>query len=285
MSPEKTSGLEPVDLDNLEGRMLNAPQVDCLVTHSFGGGLYVRKMELPPNVLVIGHVHKQEHVCILLSGELTVRTSDEECTVLNGPYIFISPPGRKALYSRTGATICNAYPNPTDERNIDKLDVLFVDHSNAWKAKRKKDESRPIIASDHSINDFDRMLVDVGISKAEMREISDNTENTVDMPKVFVSEYLLRRSPIQGQGVFIPTSKLPFAIIGPAVLFGKKTPLGRFTNHSGDPNAFMHTLENGDVWLVTRCPVLGCQGGRIGEEITVDYRISRCNSLGNEVMS
>ena len=52
---------------------------------------------------------------------------------------------------------------------------------------------------------------------------------------------------------------------------GKRTPAGRFTNHSGKPNAKMFQDDLG-IHLRALRDISGSRGGQDGEEITVDYR-------------
>ena len=61
-------------------------------------------------------------------------------------------------------------------------------------------------------------------------------------------------------------------IIAPARLDGKRTPAGRYTNHSKNPNSIMILRDNNDIDLVAKKVIKGCQGGNLGEEITIDYR-------------
>ena len=61
-------------------------------------------------------------------------------------------------------------------------------------------------------------------------------------------------------------------VLGPARINGKRTPLGRYTNHSMSPNAKPELMDNGDIYLVSTMNISGCKGGSKGEEITVDYR-------------
>jgi SET domain-containing protein len=61
-------------------------------------------------------------------------------------------------------------------------------------------------------------------------------------------------------------------IIAPARIAGKRTPAGRYVNHSMNPNCKYIADENGDIYLVSLRDIDGCKGGGCGEELTVDYR-------------
>lgn len=51
----------------------------------------------------------------------------------------------------------------------------------------------------------------------------------------------------------------------------KRTPAGRYTNHSASPNAKFVPTRDGLNLVATR-RITGMTGGRVGEEITIDYR-------------
>jgi SET domain-containing protein len=65
---------------------------------------------------------------------------------------------------------------------------------------------------------------------------------------------------------------LPEEHIAPGRFAGMRTPAGRYTNHSKNPNARFVLLDNNDVVLIASKEIYGCKGGENGEEITVDYR-------------
>jgi hypothetical protein len=90
--------------------------------------------------------------------------------------------------------------------------------------------------------------------------------------------------------VFVSSPVPPGEIIGPARVHGKRTPLGRFTNHAKDPNAAMVLHPDGWIDLVALKPIEGCRGGDQGEEVTIDYRqsaalaaVRRKESLGEKL--
>ena len=55
-----------------------------------------------------------------------------EAKVIEGPYIFTGQPGRKFAYIIEDTVFVNAYA--TEETDVDKLEEMFVDKSDAWKS-------------------------------------------------------------------------------------------------------------------------------------------------------
>lgn len=117
-------------LDQIEASMIAAPQIDCPVQHHFGPGIYMREAFLPAGTYVMGHAHKNEHMNIMLKGKMAVIV-DGEAKVIEGPYIFTGQPGRKFAYIIEDTVFLNAYA--TKETDIEKLEEMYVDKSDAWR--------------------------------------------------------------------------------------------------------------------------------------------------------
>jgi hypothetical protein len=118
-------------LDHIEAMMLAAPQIDCPVAHHFGHGIYLREVFLPAGTYIMGHAHRHEHMNIMLKGKMAVIVNGET-KVIEGPYIFTGQPGRKFAYIIEDTVFVNAYA--TEETDVDKLEEMFVEKSDAWKS-------------------------------------------------------------------------------------------------------------------------------------------------------
>lgn len=120
---------DALKIERLEEAMLALPQVDLPLDHFFASGVYVRQMTAPAGALIVGHQHKTEHVCILLEGSMTIATPDGIKTI-SAPMTFIAPPGRKVLLVIEDIVFQNIHA--TEERDLDKLEELLVEKSDAW---------------------------------------------------------------------------------------------------------------------------------------------------------
>lgn len=265
------------DVLKLEAAFLDMPQADCPITHRFADGIYIREVRMPAGSYVIGHHHKSDHLNIMLTGHLTILNDDGTKTDLHAPQTFIAPAGRKIAYIHDDVIWQNVFA--TEERDVEALDAMFLDKSDAWLEARKF--NRMLLSFDHSedVADFYAAIEAFGFDADLVRMISENTEDQVSFPhgeyKVSVSD-----SQIEGRGLFATGSIQQFEVIAPALLEGKRTPAGRFTNHSKNPNAMMFRMENGDIYLVALRDIAGCKGGNLGEEITVDYRQALAVTIG-----
>lgn len=79
---------------DFEAMMKKFPQVQIPVEDFFTPGIYVRQIILPKGIFCTGSIYKQEHIHIVLSGDMTVATKNGIMRV-RGPHTFIAPPGLK----------------------------------------------------------------------------------------------------------------------------------------------------------------------------------------------
>jgi hypothetical protein len=117
--------------------------------------------------------------------------------------------------------------------------------------------------------DFARFLEESSLSADWVDQVSTNPHDQVPMP--FGWSLLVANSPIHGCGAFALQAIGPGQVAAPARVGGRRTPAGRFVNHSANPNAAGVPASDdpeADVDLVALRPILP------GEEITVDYRQS-----------
>ena len=87
----------------LEDELRKMPQYEPITTHTFHAGMYCREVYRGADVLVVGKVHKKEHMYYIVSGTVAI-TTDEGVMAVTGPKMICSKPGTKrAVYSITPA--------------------------------------------------------------------------------------------------------------------------------------------------------------------------------------
>tara|TARA_R110000772_G_scaffold68875_4_gene152501 strand:- start:5031 stop:5879 length:849 start_codon:yes stop_codon:yes gene_type:complete len=252
-------------IQSLEQEFLRHPQVDCPVVHRFGPGLYIREVTLPAGALSIGHAQKTEHLNVMLTGRVSIVGENGKVKELVAPLTFVGQPGRKVGYIHETVIWQNIYA--TTETDVAKLESMFLDKSDTWK------ESQPLLSFNKFEDnaDFVLAIAEYGFDEKTVREQSENTFDQINFPfggyGVMVSD-----SSIEGKGLFATKDFLTGEIIAPARILGLRTPAGRYTNHSKNPNATMFLKDNGDIDLIANSKIKGYQGGTIGQEVTVDYR-------------
>ena len=245
------------------------PQADCPVAHHFGPGIYIREVTLPAGIFAVGHAQRYEHLNIMLTGKVAIVDGDQ-VRVLEAPLIFTGKPGRKVGYVLETCVWQNVYA--TNETDIDTLEAHYLDKSKTWEAYDKEHSKIDHALNQHNRDDYAQVLKEFGFDADTARQQAEEESDQIDMPNVFKAVVQVRDSNIEGKGLFLSWHIAAGQIIAPARIAGKRTPAGRYVNHSMNPNCKYVADENGDIYLVSLRDIDGCKGGSKGEELTVDYR-------------
>jgi len=268
-NPLSVKKITEAKVQELEKVFLQQAQAECSVVHRFGPGIYIREVTIPAGVFSIGHYQTTTHLNVMLSGWVTMVNEDGSHTELIAPQTFVSPPGRKIGHIREKMIWQNIYA--TEEKDVEKLESMFLRKSETWQENQKNQQL--LISFDNSVDvaDYYLAIAEYGFDHKTVQDQVQNLNDQIAMPhgsyKMIVAE-----SKIDGKGVFATSTIETGEIIAPARIDGKRTPAGRFTNHSKTPNAKTVFLNNGNVNLVSIKHIAGCKGGNLGEEITIDYR-------------
>jgi hypothetical protein len=127
-------------LDQMEAGLLTCPQADTTTSHYFGPGIYIREVVLPADAIVLGHAHRAECMNMLVKGKMAI-LEDGAIRVLEAPFMFVSPPGRKLAYIIEEVVFQNIIA--TTETDVDVLEDLIVERSPVWEAHRAKQLMQP----------------------------------------------------------------------------------------------------------------------------------------------
>lgn len=259
------------DVEQVEAALLTMEQADAPVVHIFGPGIYIREVHIPAGVIAVGHRQKYEHMNVMLKGRVTVVNEDGSLVELVAPLVFTGKPGRKVGYIHEDMVWQNIYA--TTETDVEKLEATFLEKSETW--HQDQELRMRVKAVEHEADrvDFLQAIDEYGFSAKVVRQQSENEDDQVEMPKGGY-RVMVSNSPIEGKGLFATAAINYGEVIAPARIDGKRTPAGRYTNHSASPNAVMLMRANGDVDLVACRDIAGCVGGQVGDEITIDYRQS-----------
>lgn len=77
------------------------PEGDAQCRHYFGDGVYVRTLLIPAGTILVGRLHRQARVCLILTGRCTWVDETGRATV-EAPWIGEFPAGSKtAVYAET----------------------------------------------------------------------------------------------------------------------------------------------------------------------------------------
>lgn len=108
----------------LAEQLRSLPQEDLPVQHDFLDGVYMRTVFMAKDTVVIGKIHKQEHVAIISKGAATVLT-EHGVMEIKAPFIFKSPPGaRRAL--RIHEDMVWTTVHRSDHKDLESLEEQLI---------------------------------------------------------------------------------------------------------------------------------------------------------------
>lgn len=271
LATAESTAVTKIDPDILEPYLLTLPQAPCPVVHHFGPGVYIREVTIPKGAIAMGHKQRFEHLNIVLSGSVAIIGNDGQVKVISAPSIFVGPPGRKVGGCIEECTWQNVYPNPDNCRDIETLEDRWLEKSDlAIEYERLfTDEMAKHHDSDRA--DYAKLLGELGISDAQIRKESEISTDMVALPPEYATRVSVRKSAIEGDGLFLSSPAAAGDSIAPARIGQNRTIAGRYVNHSATPNCEYITM-NGNIYLVALTDINGAIGGSAGCELTADYR-------------
>jgi len=107
-----------------EEALLSLPQIALEPKHYFAKGLYARELFMPKGSAVTGKIHVQEHLVVILYGDVTV-TTDEGTERLVGPCTFVGKPGSKRALFMHEDTLWTAI-HSTDETTVEACEATLA---------------------------------------------------------------------------------------------------------------------------------------------------------------
>ena len=115
-------------INALQAEMVNMPQAELKTDHYFSGGMYCRKVFRPAGTLIVGKIHKEDHLFMCVLGQIIAWTENGMKT-LNAGDVVESKAGTKrvtlALTDAIGITI-----HKTDETNLEIIEKKLIEPDN-----------------------------------------------------------------------------------------------------------------------------------------------------------
>ena len=257
--------LSPV---TVETELLKQPQASCPVVHRFGPGIYIRELHMSAGTMAVGKLQKYEHTNILLKGKVLMFNENGTTNVLEAPLFFVGKAGRKVGLVLEDMVWQNIYA--TEETDIDKLEEMFMENSEAGKEHVIAQLAYTQIEAQNDNDDYLLLLEEIGMTEEQVQRQVQIVEDLIDFDTP--NTLRLADSCIHGKGIFTTAPIFKDEWIAKARIDGKRTPAGRYTNHSAVPNCTLVIDENSNIWLKALEDIDGCMGGSKGTELTIDYR-------------
>jgi hypothetical protein len=252
-------------VEALQHELLKMPQAVIVTEHVFKPGVYERKVTIPPWTILTGAEHKTDYKVRLEIGTIAVNT-DDGVKVLTGPLEFDA----KAGMQRAGRVFedkviwVDVYPNPDNCTDLVVLENRLYVVPECGLADSRTEVQKAQI-------DYGAFLHQIGMTQDEMDSIVHIEYDLMDMPEGVFTQ--LRESPIHGKGLFVTKDFEVGEVVCPGRINGKRTPAGRFINHSLNPNIIPKKVGD-DIYAVAMRKI------QAGDELLVDYRASMRVNFG-----
>jgi len=110
----------------LQQELAKLPQYEPETKHYFHGGMYCREVFRHAGVLVVGAVHKKEHIYLIVSGTVAITDGEGNVQEVTGPHLFQSKPGTKrAVYAVTDA-LCMTF-HAIEATTVEEAEATLVE--------------------------------------------------------------------------------------------------------------------------------------------------------------
>lgn len=113
-------------IDEAEALLVQLPQVECPLKHTFTPGLYIREIFMPKGTLLTSKIHNTTHPFVVSKGKVNVIV-DGRVQYIEAPYQGKTIPGtRRVLYIEEDCVWTTFHPLPYitgEENNLCEEDI------------------------------------------------------------------------------------------------------------------------------------------------------------------
>jgi hypothetical protein len=131
---EKILNAQGVMMTNIADGKLSDALPSCILTHTYtpiheeyGAGTYARQMFIPKGTLIIGKIHRHQHLNFIMQGRVSVATEFGP-KVFEAPCVFVSEVGlKRAVYAEEDTIWVTVHQTKfTGEENLDKMEDELI---------------------------------------------------------------------------------------------------------------------------------------------------------------
>lgn len=113
-------------VSRLEAELLQYPQISMPPQHHFAHGIYGREVFIPKGTVLVGKIHRFEHLNFIMKGDISVMTEHGIKRVV-GPCVLKSSAGiKRAGYTHEDTIWITVHANPDNETDMDKLEDRYI---------------------------------------------------------------------------------------------------------------------------------------------------------------
>ena len=134
---ENVLKLENDFVNMIKDGVMDSTLEDCILTHHFspvdekyGCGTYAREMFIPKDTLIIGKIHRHQHLNFIMKGKVSVATEFGK-KYFEAPCIFISEVGlKRAVYAEEDTIWVTVHMTKhSGEENLSKIEEEVISPS------------------------------------------------------------------------------------------------------------------------------------------------------------
>jgi hypothetical protein len=122
-------------IDRIEAELGDLPSVECPLEHFFPKGIYVRKIFMPANTLIVSMKHKTAHPFFILKGKVAVLKEsegggfEEEALYVGGDMGITKPGTKRFLWNIENTIWVTCHSNPNNIEDPDELGLCIVERT------------------------------------------------------------------------------------------------------------------------------------------------------------
>jgi hypothetical protein len=105
-----------------DGKHLVTDAEFAKITHEFTDGIYMRRMDIYANAVVVGAIWKHEHFCFLLEGNITVADKHGVQDYIAPCYVRSLPGAQRVIHAHEDSVFINVHKNPTNTRDLEEVE-------------------------------------------------------------------------------------------------------------------------------------------------------------------
>jgi hypothetical protein len=94
--------------------------------HYFAEGMYGRELAIPANTVVVGKIHRHEHLVMLVKGDVTIST-EHGMKRMQAPHVWVSRAGEKrALFTHADCVFVTVHLNASNTTDLVALEDEII---------------------------------------------------------------------------------------------------------------------------------------------------------------
>lgn len=113
------------DMQRLCGMLSTFPQVALEPKHHFAKGMYGRELFMKADTLIVGKIHKHEHLAVMVYGDISVYTPQDGYKRLKGYNMMVSPPETKRVVYPHKDTLWITF-HASESRDLTELEEQLI---------------------------------------------------------------------------------------------------------------------------------------------------------------